>query len=97
MKITPGRTTVPSGGNGGSGRVLSRSQMQKALARQAAIESDLARYMELDCGHFTTLEVQQLYSRWKPKRGMAMCEHHNDWVLIKRPREVQELPQTPLF
>lgn len=70
--------------------------MQKALARQAAIESELARYIRLKCGHMTCLETAQLYSQWA-KRGYVYCERCEDYIAVVKPRAAKPYPQEPMF
>jgi hypothetical protein len=94
MKITPRRLTPAW--VAGDGPVLSRTQMQKELGRQAAREKELARYIHMDCGHLTTRETQETYGLWR-RRGMAMCEQCEDWQRITRPRKRPDYPQDPMF
>jgi hypothetical protein len=67
------------------------------LARQAAREKSFARYLKLDCGHYTTLESFDMYLVFRPKKGYAFCEVHNDWVKISKPPMRTPLPEEPMF
>ena len=79
--------------------VVSKQLMQKRLARQAAIEGQLARYITLECGHLTTIETHNKYLEWQPrkKRRYSMCEQCEDWVKIQPPPRPPVYPDTPLF
>ena len=94
MKLTPAGNS--HAGSPGPMRV-SKSQMQRALARQAVREKELARYIPLECGHFTTRDEQIILSEWRP-RGMAWCDKEcQDWVKIKPPPPAPDYPQEPMF
>lgn len=71
--------------------------MQERLAREAAIERALARYLRLDCTHYSTLDTDLLYSHLRPKRGQTWCEICSDWVSIAKPPAPIEYPDEPLF
>lgn len=67
------------------------------MARQAAIERARAGYIHLECGHISTLEIDEGYSVWRPKRGVTYCEKCSDWVAIAKPPAPTPIPDTPLF
>lgn len=92
MKITKGHSPIAY-----DGPILSRNQMQKELARQAAREKGLAKYICISCGHYTDLETQQVYGFARPKRGLVWCETCNDWLRVMPKRKPKALPETPLF
>lgn len=71
--------------------------MQERLARQAAIERAYARYLHLECGHYGTLEDDERYSHWRPKKGVSWCEKCNDWVAIAKPPAPQSDTDEPMF
>jgi hypothetical protein len=71
--------------------------MQKALARQAAREKGLAKYIHISCGHYTDLETQQRYGFCRPKRGVVYCEDCDKWLKVARPPAPKELPMEPMF
>jgi hypothetical protein len=71
--------------------------MQKELARQAAREKGLAKYICISCGHYTDLETQQVYGFARPKRGYVWCEKCDDWLRVMPKRKPKPLPETPLF
>lgn len=79
-----------------NGRV-SRKDMQLRLARLAAIEKSLARYLHLECGHYQTLETFNLYLVFRPKKGLTFCESCNENVKIAQPPHRRPLPQEPMF
>src|SRR6516162_3460532 len=93
MKIVKGGSRLPNPG----GRVRSKAEMQRALARQAAQERELARVIRITCGHFTYLEDQQLYAVWRPKRGLVFCEKCNKWLAVMPPPVAPDLPNEPMF
>jgi len=92
LRVTPGRSNQPPA----DGRVLSRTAMQKALARQASIEKELARYIHLVCGHLTTLQSAQKYSHWS-RRGYVFCERCDNNIAVVKPRARPDYPQEPMF
>lgn len=67
------------------------------MARQAAIEGQLARYIPIVCGHLTTLDTQDIYLNYRPKRGMVYCETCHKWQAVAKPSAPPELPQEPMF
>ena len=67
------------------------------MARRAAIESSLAKYIPLECGDYTTLESLNAYRQYSPKRGFAQCEVCNKWVKISNPPMRPPIPQEPMF
>lgn len=77
--------------------MLSRTQMQKALARQAALEKGLAKYIHISCGHYTDLETQERYGFARPKRGMVYCEDCDKWLKPVKPPVPPDLPNEPMF
>jgi len=76
---------------------FSKAQMQREMARQAAQEKALARYITITCGHVTDLETQHRYAVWRPKRGLVFCEIDDQWLPAKPPPPRPEYPQQPLF
>src|SRR5271165_6430706 len=74
-----------------------RKTLQERMARQAAIEGQLARYIPIVCGHYTTLDAQDVYLVCRPKRGMVFCESCEKWEKIAKPPEPAPTPQEPLF
>lgn len=71
--------------------------MQIALARQAAREKGLAKYIHISCGHYTDLETQQRYGFARPKRGLVYCEDCDKWFRVARPTVREPLPEDPMF
>jgi hypothetical protein len=67
------------------------------MARQAAIERELARYIHIECGHYTELETQQRYAVLRPKGHPVYCEKCDKWLKPMPPSPRQQLPETPLF
>jgi hypothetical protein len=49
------------------------------------IEKELARYIHLSCGDYTTRETAERESLWRPKKGLYFCEAHNKWVPVYVP------------
>lgn len=70
--------------------------MQRALARQAAIEKQLSKYLHLSCGHFQSYDTFEVY-RFAAKSGETYCENCERTVKIAYPRKAKPLPETPLF
>lgn len=70
--------------------------MQRALARQAAIEKQLSKYLHLECGHLQTYETFQVY-RFAAKSGVTYCENCEKTVKIAKPPKAAPLPQEPMF
>jgi len=70
--------------------------MQRALARQAAIERQLSNYLHLECGHLQTYETFQAY-RFAAKVGVTYCEECEDTIKIAKPPKRPPLPETPMF
>lgn len=48
-------------------------------AKEAAIEKQLAQYIELECGHLTTWEADELYSVFRPDNRSHFCEIDGRW------------------
>jgi len=71
--------------------------MQREMARQAALEKNLARYIPIMCGHMTDLETQHRYAVWRPKRGLVYCDKCDDWLAVKPPPKATVYPQQPMF
>jgi len=67
------------------------------MARLAAIEAQLARYIRIECGHFTTLDAQDMYLICKPKAGTVYCETCHKWLAVAKPPAPKVQPQTPMF
>jgi hypothetical protein len=77
---------------------ISRQGGGRDAVKNAAIERTLARYFELECGHYGTREVDELMREWRVKRLMHYCETCNGWRPSKQNfTKGNELPQTPLF
>lgn len=70
--------------------------MQKALARQAAIERELCKYLHLSCGHLQAYETFEVY-RFAAKSGETYCENCESTVKIVFRRKAAPLPQEPMF
>lgn len=89
MKIyTPGDSPAPNGG---------RAIPGYDKAKEAAIEKQLSQYIVLVCGHFTTWEMDELFSFGRPARNKMWCEKCGKWK-VKKPRpKTRELPSEPLF
>lgn len=77
------------------GRAVPKRTMQERLARQAAIERAISRYLHLECGHYSTLETDLFYSNARPRRGVTWCENCNKWVEIAKPPEPPKYPDDP--
>jgi hypothetical protein len=67
------------------------------MARLAVIDSSKARYLYLVCGHYSTLETDEAYSIWRPRKGVTLCENCQDWVEIAKPPAPVDLGNTPMF
>jgi hypothetical protein len=91
VRVIHRTNSVPS-----SGRV-SRKDMQLRLARLAAIERSLSRYLHLTCGHYQTLETFDQYLVFRPKKGWTFCENCNENVEIAKPPKRPPLPEEPMF
>jgi hypothetical protein len=96
VRIVPPSKQGANGGPSSKGHV-SRRDLQQRMARQAAIERAISKYLFLDCGHKSTLQVDEGYSIWRPKKGMTFCENCHDWVVISKPPAPPAIPDTPLF
>lgn len=70
--------------------------MQRALARQAAIEKSMSKYLHLECGHLQTYETFEVY-RFAAKSGVSYCEECEAPRKIVKPPKRPPLPQEPLF
>lgn len=79
------------------GPAVPRKTMQERLARQAAIERAYCRYLHLVCGHYSTLETDEAYSYWRPRKGVTLCENCSKWVEIAKPPAPVDPGQTPMF
>jgi hypothetical protein len=58
------------------------------------------RYIELECGHLTTPEAQELVRLWRPKRSLYYCDHWPKpcgWVKLKPKPKPKETSDEPLF
>ena len=73
-----------------------RAEMQRALARQAAIERQLSKYLHLSCGHLQTYETFQVY-RFAAKSGTTYCEQCEKPMTIAKPPKRSPLPDNPMF
>jgi hypothetical protein len=79
---------------------FSKAQMQREMARQAAMEKEMARYIQIACGHVSDLETQQRYAVFRPKKKgqFVFCETCGKWLRPKTYRVTrQNYPETPLF
>lgn len=74
----------------------SRAEMQRALARQAAVEKQLSKYLHLSCGHLQTYETFQVY-RFAAKSGVTYCEQCESPMQIAKPPKAAPIPQEPMF
>lgn len=70
--------------------------MQRALARQAAVEKQLSKYLHLSCGHLQTYETFQVY-RFAAKSGVTYCEQCESPMQIAKPPKAAPIPQEPMF
>lgn len=70
--------------------------MQRALARQAAIEKQMSKYLHLSCGHIQVFETFERY-RFAAKQGKTYCEECDELVTIVKPPKKPPLPEEPLF
>lgn len=70
--------------------------MQRALARQAAIETQLSKYLHLSCGHLQTYETFQVY-RFAAKNGITYCEQCEATMTVAKPPKRPPTPQEPMF
>lgn len=71
-------------------------------AREAAIERGLCMYIPLKCGHYTTWEVDEQFSAWRPKRSsnskpVFFCEMCGSWEERVPKYKKNEYPDEPLF
>jgi hypothetical protein len=96
MRIIPPSEQNKGGSSSRKRRVPVRT-LQERMARQAAIERSMARYLRLVCGHYSTLEVDLFYSDARPKKGMTWCENCHKWVEIKQPPTGDTTPDQPMF
>lgn len=72
--------------------------MQREMARQAAAERELARYIHVECGHYTDLETQQRYAVFRPKGPKTVyCEKCDDWLRPMPPKQRPPMLEQPLF
>lgn len=55
------------------------------------------RYIALTCGHFTTPELQELFSVWRPEAGQYLCQVHNEWVPGEPKKDMPPQPEDPPF
>lgn len=101
MRIIPPSERPTAGGSFSQDAATKRRvplrTLQERMARQAAIERAISKYLTLECGHMSTLEVDEGYSIWRPKKGMTFCENCHDWVKIAKPPAPTPTPDTPLF
>lgn len=70
--------------------------MQRALARQAAIEKSLSKYLHLSCGHLQAYDTFEVY-RFAAKSGETYCENCEKTVKIAKPPKAAPLSQEPMF
>jgi hypothetical protein len=93
MRITRFNPDLPRG------RAVPRKTLQERYARQAAIDRAHARYLHLECGHYSTLDIDEGYSIWRPRKGVSFCEHDgcHKWVEILKPKPPEAISDTPLF
>lgn len=97
MRIIPAAKLQKPGGSFSYSPRVSRRTLQERMARQAAIERSMARYLKLDCGHMSTLETDLFYSHMRPKKGQTWCENCHDWVDISKPPPPTIYPDEPMF
>lgn len=94
IKITPPHSAEQSTGH------LSKAVMQREMARQAAQEKELVRYIKISCGHITDLETQHQYAvfRATKRQGQVFCEQCCKWLPVeKKVTPVTTYSETPLF
>jgi len=68
-------------------------------AISALIEKKEARYIPLECGHYTTHEANVLYSSWRTKalKGKYFCETCGKWIKLRAKPKPVPITQEPLF
>lgn len=66
-------------------------------ARAAIVEKRLARYVLLDCEHYTTREDIELNSYWQEKKGFYYCRKCDSWNPEKPKPKAEDLPWDPPF
>lgn len=62
---------------------VNRGQAPKIVLQRIAIEKAQTPYIHLMCDCITTVETQEIYAVWRPKRGKLYCETHGRWVNMK--------------
>lgn len=93
MKIISGSAATGDAVGSPSPRISPREK----AARKAAIEASNTRYIRLICEHFTTLERDEAYSFWRPRKGVTWCENCGGWQKFKPKVKREPLPPEPLF
>lgn len=92
MQVIRGGSYSPK--SSGPGR-YSKAEMQRDLAREAAIERQLSKYLHLICEHYSTLETDLFYSHLRPRKGVTWCEVCHKWVALKKPLPPPIYPDDP--
>ena len=74
-----------------------RPSRARIIVRNVAREKELAAYMHLSCGHWTTREEQEFRSVWKPRKGVWYCPECEEWLILWKPPEKKPLTEVPPF
>ena len=54
-------------------------------------------YITLSCDHLTTVDEQEFWRVFQPRRGLFYCEHHCKWLPVKPKAPRPPLPDEPMF
>lgn len=78
-----------------------RGLSAREMARQAAIEKQLSRYIKLSCGHMQTIETSEVYAFCALRtlgNVQLYCERCAVYsTIVPNRRSKMEYPQEPLF
>ena len=74
-----------------------RGMTPKIVLQRIAIDKELGRYFYLVCGHSTDMEIQLLYSVWRPSKGKYYCERCGKWAELPPKKKPAPLPDEPMF
>lgn len=68
------------------------------IAQEKARERAITPYVNLECGHKTNWDDQQVYEVFRPKgKAKYFCERCGKWVCHLARKPAAELPPEPMF
>lgn len=85
--------------SGPGGNHFHRGPTRSEIAQLKAIEKARARYIELQCGHFTDWDTDLVYEVFRPLGPIKhYCETCGKWITRKATEAKPDaLPNEPLF